>query len=80
MSGTAIDIASQTGLGQERFRRSPRSPFIRVAVLQVDLRPCGARCLLLGPGYLVAVGYMDPGNWATSLSAGSAFGYALLEC
>src|SRR3984885_5092190 len=31
-----------------------------------------------GPGYLVAVGYMDPGNWATSLSAGSAFGYALL--
>jgi manganese transport protein len=32
----------------------------------------------LGPGYLVAVGYMDPGNWATSLAAGSRFGYALL--
>jgi manganese transport protein len=32
----------------------------------------------LGPGYLVAVGYMDPGNWATSLAAGSKFGYALL--
>src|SRR5262245_16227519 len=32
----------------------------------------------LGPGYLVAVGYMDPGNWATSLAGGSQFGYALL--
>ncbi len=31
-----------------------------------------------GPGYLVAVGYMDPGNWATDLSGGSSFGYALL--
>ncbi|MBI4923202.1 MAG: Nramp family divalent metal transporter [Devosia nanyangense] len=32
----------------------------------------------LGPGYLVAVGYMDPGNWATSLAGGSQFGYTLL--
>lgn len=32
----------------------------------------------VGPGYLVAVGYMDPGNWATSLAGGSQFGYALL--
>ncbi len=32
-----------------------------------------------GPGYLVAVGYMDPGNWATSLAGGSAFGYVLLS-
>ena len=32
----------------------------------------------LGPGYMVAVGYMDPGNWATSLAGGSRFGYALL--
>ena len=31
-----------------------------------------------GPGFLVAVGYMDPGNWATDLAAGSAFGYKLL--
>ncbi|HEX4297388.1 MAG TPA: Nramp family divalent metal transporter, partial [Devosia sp.] len=33
----------------------------------------------VGPGYLVAVGYMDPGNWATSLAGGSQFGYALLS-
>lgn len=32
-----------------------------------------------GPGYLVAVGYMDPGNWATALAGGSAYGYALLS-
>ena len=31
-----------------------------------------------GPGYLIAVGYMDPGNWATDLAAGSSFGYSLL--
>ena len=31
-----------------------------------------------GPGYLVAVGYMDPGNWATSLAGGAQFGYTLL--
>ena len=32
----------------------------------------------LGPGFLVSVGYMDPGNWATSIAAGAKFGYALL--
>lgn len=32
-----------------------------------------------GPGYLVSVGYMDPGNWATDIAGGSKFGYALLS-
>jgi manganese transport protein len=32
----------------------------------------------LGPGFLVSVGYMDPGNWATSIAGGSEFGYTLL--
>jgi manganese transport protein len=31
-----------------------------------------------GPGFLVAVGYMDPGNWATDLAGGAQFGYSLL--
>ena len=48
----------------------------------IATRPTGSlwkRMLaFLGPGYLVAVGYMDPGNWATSLAGGSKFGYALL--
>lgn len=45
--------------------------------------PDGGRLLeklfvFFGPGYLVATGYMDPGNWATALAAGSRFGAALL--
>ena len=32
-----------------------------------------------GPGYMVAVGYMDPGNWATDLAAGARFNYTLLS-
>jgi len=40
-----------------------------------NLRKLGA---FFGPGYLVAVGYMDPGNWATSIAGGSRFGYTLL--
>src|SRR4026209_739131 len=34
---------------------------------------------LSGPGYMVAVGYMDPGNWATDIAGGSRFGYTLLS-
>ena len=32
----------------------------------------------LGPAYLISVGYMDPGNWATDLAGGSRYGYALI--
>ena len=32
-----------------------------------------------GPGYLVAVGYMDPGNWATDIAGGAIFNYTLLS-
>ena len=32
----------------------------------------------MGPAYLVSVGYMDPGNWATDIAGGSRFGYALI--
>jgi manganese transport protein len=34
--------------------------------------------VFMGPGYLISVGYMDPGNWATDLAGGSRFGYTLL--
>lgn len=49
------------------------------ATVKVPTKP-GLKKLFafLGPGYLVAVGYMDPGNWATSLAGGSQFGYTLL--
>jgi manganese transport protein len=39
----------------------------------------GKILVFAGPGYLVAVGYMDPGNWATDIGGGSKFGYALLS-
>ncbi len=44
------------------------------------LKPKGWRRLFsfLGPAYLVSVGYMDPGNWATDLAGGSKFGYTLI--
>lgn len=55
--------------------------FVRVPAVRVH-RPAGGFWRKLaaaaGPGYLVAVGYMDPGNWATGLAGGSAFGYRLL--
>ena len=49
---------------------------IRVPVGAPPLRKFAA---FAGPGYLIAVGYMDPGNWATDLAGGSAFGYTLLS-
>src|ERR1700741_2103383 len=33
----------------------------------------------MGPAYMVSVGYMDPGNWATDIAGGSQFGYSLLS-
>ena len=49
--------------------------------LKINHNPkSGALDLLkyIGPGLLVTVGFIDPGNWATNLAAGSTFGYALL--
>src|SRR6202451_186813 len=46
----------------------------------ITARPTLIRRVLAfaGPAYLVSVGYMDPGNWASDLAGGSAFGYRLL--
>jgi manganese transport protein len=46
--------------------------------IRVSGSPLRRMAAFLGPGYLVAVGYMDPGNWATSIAGGSKFGYTLL--
>src|SRR5256886_4536898 len=43
------------------------------------VQTCALPISFAGPGYLVAVGYMDPGNWATDLGGGSKFGYTLLS-
>ena len=64
------------------WRRERGRPPLAEVFGSIATRPTGSlgKKLLafLGPGYLVAVGYMDPGNWATSLAGGSKFGYALL--
>src|SRR6185312_8008707 len=64
------------------WRRERGRPPLAEVFGSIATRPSGSlgKKLLafLGPGYLVAVGYMDPGNWATSLAGGSKFGYALL--
>ena len=63
------------------WRRERGQPSLREVWGSIPVRGAGWRRLLafLGPGYLVSVGYMDPGNWATSLAGGSKFGYALLS-
>jgi len=63
------------------WRRARGEPSLREVWGSIPVRGVGWRRLIafLGPGYLVSVGYMDPGNWATSLAGGSKFGYALLS-
>jgi manganese transport protein len=64
------------------WRHPRKTPSLSEVFGSIAVRPSGSFWkklgAFLGPGYLVAVGYMDPGNWATSLAGGSKFGYALL--
>jgi manganese transport protein len=64
------------------WRNTRTSPSLPEVSRSIAVRP-GSKWrrafAFLGPGYLVAVGYMDPGNWATSLAGGSKYGYALLS-
>jgi len=80
---TTVNDVRASGRGSERGWRGRRgAPSLSEVFGSVATRPTGSLwkklSAFLGPGYLVAVGYMDPGNWATSLAGGSKFGYALL--
>ena len=57
----------------------PSLPEVNASV-RISRSPHYWRRLLgfLGPGFLISVGYMDPGNWATDIAGGSRFGYTLL--
>jgi manganese transport protein len=57
----------------------PSLPEVHASV-RISRSPAFWRRLLgfLGPGFLISVGYMDPGNWATDIAGGSQFGYTLL--
>ena len=79
----APDAASRAGGGAppSGWRRARLTPSLAEAYRTIPVT--GATwwrkvLAFAGPGYLVAVGYMDPGNWATDLAGGSRFGYALL--
>jgi manganese transport protein len=63
------------------WRRARVTPSLAEAYQTVAVGGSWWRKLLAfaGPGYLVAVGYMDPGNWATNIAGGSRFGYTLLS-
>ena len=66
---------------------TPISPALSPSLAEVHRTihvPRGGRWLakllaFTGPGYMVSVGYMDPGNWATDLAGGAQFGYTLLS-
>lgn len=64
------------------WRRDRSDPSLAEVHRTIAVRRDGSKwrrlAAFIGPGYLVAVGYMDPGNWATSLAGGAKFGYALL--
>ncbi|WNQ10003.1 Nramp family divalent metal transporter [Paenibacillus aurantius] len=73
-------ISSETGPGWKRQRTQGSLPEVHRS-LAVPLKGSWLKKFLafFGPGYLVAVGYMDPGNWATDIAGGSKFGYTLLS-
>lgn len=59
--------------------RRPSLPGVNASVNVTNTSGFWRRILgFLGPGFLIAVGYMDPGNWATDLAGGSRYGYTLL--
>ena len=66
-----------------RLPKTATAPFCPAEVkgtvfVPPDLKPWKKALRFAGPGLLVSVGYMDPGNWATDIQAGSAYGYGLL--
>jgi manganese transport protein len=80
LGAVAAPVASEASPAESGWRRSRGLASLSEVNASIPVSGSTWRRLaaFLGPGYLVAVGYMDPGNWATSLAGGSKFGYALL--
>jgi manganese transport protein len=71
---------SESTLAWRYPRRSPSLPEVHRSVAVPATASTWRKLMAFaGPGYLVAVGYMDPGNWATDLAGGARFGYTLLS-
>ena len=77
-SAVAEATTIQPGPGWRRARVTPSLAEVYRTIPVSNLVWWRKILAFAGPGYLVAVGYMDPGNWATDLAGGSAFGYTLL--
>ncbi|WP_017299533.1 Nramp family divalent metal transporter [Nodosilinea nodulosa] len=60
-------------------RSRPSLPEVYRSIPIPNGKPWRKLLAFAGPGYMVAVGYMDPGNWATDLAGGAQFGYTLLS-
>src|SRR2546421_12255115 len=73
-----LDQTRQDGWRLPRGERSLREVHGSIPVPQ-DAGFWRKMFAFAGPGYLVAVGYMDPGNWATDLAGGARYGYTLLS-
>ena len=73
-----LDQVTKTDGGWRNARGEPALSDVHGSVPASHRSKIGRILAFIGPGYLVATGYMDPGNWATSLAGGSRFGYALL--
>ena len=71
--------AHEPGWRRPRLAPSLAEVYRSIPMPAPDARWWRKALAFAGPGYLVAVGYMDPGNWATDLAGGSRFGYALLS-
>ncbi|MFO1487134.1 MAG: Nramp family divalent metal transporter [Verrucomicrobiota bacterium] len=75
-----MNTSRESGAGWRRENELPSLPEVNRTVAVPKSMGFWRKLLAFsGPGYLVAVGYMDPGNWATDLAGGSAFGYSLLS-
>src|SRR3954469_19729790 len=72
------NIKWQTGGWRQARGEAPLSEVYRTVKVSKDASHLRRMAAFIGPGYMVAVGYMDPGNWATSIAGGSTFGYTLL--
>lgn len=80
MSENTSNVSLADNQGWRRTRAQPSLPEVHSS-LRVPKTGSWIKKFLafVGPGYLVAVGYMDPGNWATDIAGGSMFGYSLLS-
>jgi manganese transport protein len=81
MAAPPIPPRISTPVHEPGWRRSRIAPSLAEVYRSIPVSGASTWRKMLafaGPGYLVAVGYMDPGNWATDLAGGSQFGYRLL--